>query len=111
MLGADLMIGTNDRPLKQRPDAFYGVRVDIATYPLHLTMADRLMRRVAIRNAHIPGVFVRNHPLGIRFRRLFDELMKHDPRRALCAMLHADSDGATALDGPEHHGLVVITER
>src|SRR5258706_14310728 len=102
------MIGTNDRPLKQRPDAFYGVRVNIAAYPFLLAMANRLVGRIVIRNSHITRVFVSNQALGFRLRGLFDELVKNDAGRALRAMLHADSDIATALNRPEHHGLVVV---
>ena len=48
MLHRDLMIGANDGSLKQRPDIFHRVRVNIAAHPFLSRVIDRLVSRVGI---------------------------------------------------------------
>src|ERR1022692_3983243 len=107
MLGADLMIGTNDRPLKQRPDALYGVRVNIAAYPFFGAMVDRFVRRIRVRDAAIAGMIVGHEPLGGWFRGFRDELFQQLSAGFFTTVLDADSDISAPLDRAKNHGLVV----
>src|SRR5580692_2986467 len=65
VLGADLMIRTNDRPLEQRPYALNRVRVDIAAYPFLRAMVDRLMRRVGVGYSNVTRSLIGYQALSI----------------------------------------------
>lgn len=41
MLDADIMVRANNRPLKERPDVFKGVRVSNAAHPLSARVVNR----------------------------------------------------------------------
>lgn len=51
VLGRELVIGADNRPLQQAPDAFDGVGVNIGLYPLLRAVVDRPMVGVPVANA------------------------------------------------------------
>ncbi len=76
MLHAHLMIRTHNRPLKQAPDAFDAVGVDVTMHPLLLRVIDRAVRRIVICDALVTGMLICIDVLRVGSRRLVDEIVK-----------------------------------
>src|ERR1700722_3465139 len=104
MFGADLMIRTNDRPLKQAPDALNGVSVNIATHPLFGAVVNGLMCCVGVGNTKVTGSFIGHQAFGLGINSLCHERMKHFST-GLLAAIHAKPDLSAAFYGSEYHRL------
>ena len=66
MFGRQLVIRPYNRTLKQAPNAFHAVGVNVAAHPFVRSMVNRLMARVGITCAFIANVFVRVDRFGFR---------------------------------------------
>jgi len=76
MLGADLMIGTNDRTLKKAKNAFNGICVNIAAHRFIIRVVNRIVARVVIAATYATRLFVRVDIRGIRVNVPVDERVK-----------------------------------
>jgi hypothetical protein len=76
MFGRDLMVRADNRPLKKRPDAFYRVGMDIASYPFLGTMVDSLMPSIVVGNPIASWPIIGVDSLSIRSSVLSDKLVK-----------------------------------
>src|SRR5260370_4073331 len=106
MLGAYLMIRTNNTAFKQAPDAFHAVCMNITAYPLFGAVVHCLMCCVFIGYAQIRRVLIGHQALSLRVCRIFDESMKH---LSICFLsaFHPQPDRATAFDRTQYHRFVV----
>ena len=66
MLDADLMVGADDRPLKQAPDVLNGIGVDIAIDPLFGAVVDSLVACIVVGNSLVGGPIVGIDCFGVR---------------------------------------------
>src|ERR1700683_2618096 len=106
MLRTDLMIRTNDTALKQAPDPFDGVRVNVSTDPLFGAVVNGLVGCVAIGNSAISWVLISHQPFCSRLCSVFDECVKYLPVSLLSA-LNPEADRAAAFNGSKNHCLIV----
>ena len=105
MLRGNLMIGTHDRPLEQAPNAFNGVRVNVAAHPFLLMVVDRFVLGVVVSDAAIGGPFVGHDPLSLGNGVLLDEAVK---RLAVIPPLDSEPDVPAALNRTEHDRLIPL---
>ena len=105
VLGAHLVEGSDDGPLKQAPDALDAVGMNVTHNPLLRRMANGLMASVVIGNAQVRLQFVGIDGLSLILDGPVDEVMQGmafdigDP---------FDSNLTAPLDGPSHPGLVAL---
>jgi len=106
MLGAELMVGANDRPLKQAPDALNGVGVNLPMNPLVPSVVDRLVLRVLVPNALVAGPFVR-----VDFPHLAVDVVLDEAPKGLVASVRNNlhTDAAPALCGSDYDHLAFAT--
>ena len=76
MFGADLVIGTNNRPLEEAPHPFNGVGVNLAVDPLPGAMVHCLVVGIVIPDTSVSRPFVSVDSLGVRGDVGADECME-----------------------------------
>ena len=76
VLRADLVEGSDDGALEQRPDPLHAVCVNVASYPFVLGMIDRLVTSVLVLDAEAGLEFVRVDRFGFGLDVLGDECVK-----------------------------------
>src|ERR1700730_4517786 len=100
------MIGTNYRPLEQRPCVLNAVRVNIPAHVLFSPMVHRFVLCVVIFNAEVSRVLVCDNAFRIGFGSLSDELSDDLLAWILAALLSLHSDRSATLNRADHHRLV-----
>lgn len=105
MLHADLVIGTDDRPLEKAPHAFDGIGMHIPMNPPALVVIDGLVVGVVVTDPSIGLPFIRVDGLGFRVRMLLDETVES---LAIRPPDHLENDLPLALDGPDNERFVPL---
>src|SRR5712692_3449583 len=105
MLYANLMIGSDQTALEQRPHALDAVRVDIAAHPFLGMMVNAFVFGVLILDSVIARVLIGHDAFSFVGDHLFNERMK-DFLGSLLSAFHLQMDVSTALDSAEYHSLV-----
>lgn len=103
MLRADLMVGTDDGPLEQAPNALDAVGVNVATDPFFLAVINRFVAGVFVCDSAICPPFVRHDARCLGSSFLTDEVVKGFP---IVPLLDRQANLPAALDRAEHHRLV-----
>lgn len=67
MFFTNLMIRTDNRTLKKRPDILNRVGMNVTTYPFLGTMIDGLMYGIFVTNAIVSGEIIGVNRFGVRF--------------------------------------------
>jgi hypothetical protein len=104
VLDGELVVRTDYGAVKQAPDAFGGVRVNLATYPFLSRVVDPLMDGVLVTYASVGAVSVRVDRLGVVCDNVFEEGVNGF---VSCVGSTTEPDATTALDCAENDGLVV----
>ena len=108
MLGADLMEGTDNRTLEQRPYAFYAVGVNFTNHPFLNSVADSRMARVLMSNPQVGFQFIGIDGFRFVFDVAADEVMQGVPPDIGDAL---DPHIPAALDGSGNPGLSRLATR
>src|SRR5713226_999475 len=98
MLGADLMVGADHRPLEQRPNALNGVGVNVRADVFLLAVLDGVMACDSVES--FVGVEIVRVDGG-RVR-VYDLAYETHERRVPAVRDDAESDFASALGCPNH---------
>ena len=105
MLDTHLMIRTDDRTLKQAPDALNAVSMNIANNPFLGGVINPLVFRVGILNSPIRWHFVGVDRFRVRRGVVVDELVQHGLGRVRDDL---QSNHAVALNGSNSDSLVAL---
>src|SRR5205823_1439288 len=105
MLDTDFMVGTDDRPLQQAPDAFDSVSMNVANNPFFCRMIYPLMLRVGVLNSPISGHFIGINRFRIWRGVIMDKLVK---RRLVSLGNNLQTNLARSLDCSDCDSLVPL---
>lgn len=81
MLLRDLMVRTNNGPLKERPDVLKRVCMNDAAYILFFIVVNRSVKRIVIADALVALVLICNYQRGFFCKFRLDESMEDFPGR------------------------------
>src|SRR6266568_623946 len=102
MLCRHLMVRTNYRPLKQAPDAFDAVGMNVATDPFFFAVIDRFVGGIVVLNATVGVPVVRHDSSGFWRCVLADKPVERLP---VSPLLDSQPDLAATLDRAKHESL------
>src|SRR6266487_4515363 len=105
MLYTYLMIRTNDRTLKQAPNALDAVSMNISNNPLFSGVIKPLVLSVGIFNSPIGGHFVGIDRFRVRCRVVVNKLVQ---RCFVSVRNNLQANLSGALDCPDSNGLVAL---
>ena len=105
MFNTEFMIRADNRPFEKRPNTFYGICMDIASYPFISTMVDGLMSGIMVSNPIVSRPIVSIDSFHIRCGILPDKLMK---RLAVNAINHLQSGITATLSSTYNNSLVAL---
>ena len=111
MFSAHLVVGTDDRPLKQAPDAFDAIGMNVAPHPFLRTVIDALVLCVGVSASVVAGIVVSVDPACVGMSRFSHETMKHLGVSPLLAPFDPKIDLAAAFQGTENHRLIADVSR
>ena len=99
------MIGTDNRPFQEGPDALNGVRVDFAAHPFFGGVVDGLMAGVLVSDAVVRCPIVGEVGFGLVCRELLNKAVQTLP---VSPMHQFENNLPTTLDSTDHDGFVAF---
>src|SRR5258706_3106644 len=104
MLATDLVVGTDDRSLEQREDAFDRISMNLSVNPLKLAVRDGVMLGVMVRDSVVGGQLV----CVVGACRVIGDILDELVNCALAAIADdAEADPPAALNRAHANFLVV----
>lgn len=112
MLHRKLVVGADHATLKQAPNAFNGVGVNVTAHPFLFAMVDRFMARVGVAKVAVRDIIIRVDRFGFRCGVLLNEFAKkktvwrfNDLQTNLAAPLNSPDDTGFVLESVLHVGF------